>query len=73
MACLCTHRSRLGIIYLFPYIPKIGQSIPSPLVTIIVLTLLVLLMGWDQVRTIGDMGEMPDTLPVFLLPDIPLN
>jgi SulP family sulfate permease len=63
----------LGIIYLFPYIPKIGQNIPSPLVTIIVLTLLVLLMGWDQVRTIGDMGQLPDTLPVFLLPDIPLN
>jgi SulP family sulfate permease len=29
-------------------------------------------IGWD-VRTVGDMGELPDTLPVFLLPDIPLT
>lgn len=62
----------LAIIYLFPYVPRIGTLIPSPLVTIIVLTLLVLVMG-IEVRTIGDMGELPDTLPVFLLPDIPLT
>lgn len=62
----------LAIIYLFPYIPKIGTMVPSPLVTIIVLTLLVLFMGLD-VRTVGDMGELPDTLPIFLIPDIPFN
>lgn len=62
----------LGIIYLFPYIPKVGTILPSPLVTIIVLTLVVFFMGID-VRTVGDMGQLPDTLPVFLLPDIPLN
>ncbi|HEO99335.1 MAG: SulP family inorganic anion transporter [Campylobacterales bacterium] len=62
----------LAIIYLFPYLPKIGTLIPSPLVTIIVLTLVVVSMGID-VRTVGDMGEMPDTLPVFLWPDVPLN
>ena len=62
----------LGIIYLFPYIPKIGKLLPSPLVTIIVLTLVVSFMGID-VRTVGDMGTLPDTLPLFLLPAIPLN
>ena len=62
----------LAIIYLFPYIPKIGTMVPSPLVTIIVLTLLVLFMGLD-VRTVGDMGQLPDTLPIFLIPDIPFN
>lgn len=62
----------LGIIYLFPYVPKIGKLLPSPLVTILVLTGAVLLMGID-VRTVGDMGEMPDTLPIFLWPDVPLN
>jgi len=62
----------LGIIYLFPYIPKIGTLLPSPLVTIVVLTLVVYFMGID-VRTVGDMGQLPDTLPVFLIPDIPLN
>ena len=62
----------LGIIYLFPYIPKIGTMLPSPLVTIVILTLVVFFMGID-VRTVGDMGQLPDTLPIFLLPDIPLN
>jgi sulfate permease, SulP family len=46
--------------------------VPSPLVTIIVLTVLVWALGWD-VRTVGDMGALPDTLPVFLIPDIPLT
>lgn len=62
----------LAIIYLFPLIPKIGTLVPSPLVTIIVLTIASLLLGLD-IRTVGDMGQLPDTLPVFLLPDIPLN
>lgn len=26
-----------------------------------------------DVRTVGDMGKLPDSLPVFLIPDIPLN
>ena len=62
----------LAIIYLFPYVPKIGQLIPSPLVTIVVLTAIVFYMGVD-VRTVGDMGQLPDTLPVFLWPEVPLN
>ena len=62
----------LGIIYLFPYVPKIGTLLPSPLVTIIILTLVVFFMGLD-VRTVGDMGQLPDTLPIFLLPNVPLN
>ncbi|MBC70300.1 MULTISPECIES: SulP family inorganic anion transporter [Acinetobacter] len=62
----------LGIIYLFPLIPKIGSLIPSPLVTIVVLTIAAIFLGLD-IRTVGDMGQLPDTLPVFLLPDIPLN
>lgn len=59
----------LGIIYLFPYITS---AIPSPLVTIVVLTALSLWLGLD-VRTVGDMGALPDTLPVFLIPQIPLT
>ena len=59
----------LAIIYLLPLLTK---AIPSPLVTIVVLTGLTLLFGWD-VRTVGDMGELPDTLPVFLIPQIPLT
>ncbi len=62
----------LGIIYLFPYVPKIGKLIPSPLVCILVLTAVSLYLGLD-IRTVGDMGELPDTLPVFLWPDVPLT
>ncbi|MCR5943622.1 SulP family inorganic anion transporter [Ochrobactrum sp. XJ1] len=59
----------LGIIYLFPYVTK---AVPSPLVCIIVLTALSVWWGFD-VRTVGDMGELPSTLPVFLIPQIPFN
>ena len=59
----------LAIIYLFPYLTK---AIPSPLVCIIVLTTVAIAFGFD-VRTVGDMGELPSTLPVFLIPDIPLT
>ncbi|MCQ8878738.1 SulP family inorganic anion transporter [Pseudoalteromonas shioyasakiensis] len=62
----------LGIIYLFPYLPVIGKSIPSPLVCIVTLTVFAIFMGMD-IRTVGDMGDLPDTLPVFLWPDVPLN
>lgn len=62
----------LGIIYLFPYIPKIGSVIPSPLVCILLITGFALYMGW-QVNTVGDMGELPSTLPIFLWPNVPLN
>ena len=59
----------LGIIYLFPLINK---TLPSPLICILVLTGLAMLLGLD-IRTVGDMGELPDTLPIFLWPNVPLN
>ena len=62
----------LAIIYLLPGVPVIGRLLPSPLVCILVLTAASMYLGLD-VRTVGDMGEMPDTLPVFLWPDVPLN
>jgi SulP family sulfate permease len=62
----------LGIIYLFPYIPVLGRTIPSPLVCILLLTAVAIFLGLD-VRTVGDMGDLPDSLPVFLLPDVQLN
>ncbi|WP_421832567.1 SulP family inorganic anion transporter [Limnobacter sp.] len=57
----------LGIIYLLPYLTK---AVPSPLVAIVVLTAFSITVGLD-IRTVGDMGELPDSLPVFLLPDVP--
>lgn len=57
----------LAIIYLLPLVTK---AVPSPLVAIVVLTIAVAWAGLD-IRTVGDMGDMPDSLPMFLLPDIP--
>ena len=62
----------LAIVYLFPYLPKIGRLIPSPLICIIVLSLFSLLIHSD-LRTVSDLGKFPDTLPIFLIPNIPLN
>lgn len=62
----------LGIIYLLPLVPTIGKLLPSPLVCIVSLTLVAVFMGID-IRTVGDMGELPDSLPIFLWPDVPLN
>jgi len=59
----------LAIIYL---VPLVTRAIPSPLITIVVLTAVVMLTGMD-IRTVGDMGQLPDTLPVFLFPEVPLN
>ena len=59
----------LAIIYLFP---RINKTIPSPLVTIIVLSVITVAFGLD-VRTVGDLGALPDTLPVFMIPQIPLT
>jgi sulfate permease, SulP family len=59
----------LAIIYGLPYITK---AVPSPLVCIVVMTGIAMYFGLN-IRTVGDMGELPDSLPVFLWPDVPLN
>src|SRR5690554_3730862 len=59
----------LAIIYLLPYLTR---AVPSPLVCIVLLTAVAMALDLD-IRTVGHMGELPDSLPVFLLPDVPLN
>lgn len=59
----------LAIIYLFPHLTKI---VPSPLVAIVVLTVVAIYGGLD-VNTVGEMGQLPSTLPYFALPDVPLT
>ncbi|MND78841.1 C4-dicarboxylic acid transporter DauA [compost metagenome] len=59
----------LAVIYLFPYLTK---AVPSPLVAIVVVTIVTLSFGID-VRTVADLGEMPTALPVFALPMVPLT
>jgi SulP family sulfate permease len=59
----------LGIIYL---LPRLTKAIPSPLVCIVVLSILAYFMKLD-LRYVGDLGALPDTLPIFLWPQVPLN
>jgi SulP family sulfate permease len=59
----------LGIIYL---LPRVTKAVPSPLVCIIVMTIIAIVMKLD-IRRVGDLGALPDTLPMFLWPQVPLN
>lgn len=59
----------LAIIYI---LPRFTAAVPSPLVSIVVLT--VIAVGFNlNVNTVADMGELPSTLPMFLIPDVPVN
>ena len=59
----------LAIIYL---LPRVTRAVPSALVCILVLTAVAMLTGMP-LRTVGDMGQLPDELPAFLLPRVPLT
>lgn len=59
----------LAIIYI---LPRFTTIVPSPLVAIVLLTGVAITQGLD-VPTIGDKGELPTSLPSFMLPDVPLN
>lgn len=59
----------LAIIY---GLPRITRAVPSPLVAIVAVSAFVILTGLD-VRTVGDMGQMPSALPMFHIPNVPLT
>ncbi|OIJ22446.1 sodium-independent anion transporter [Anaerobacillus alkalidiazotrophicus] len=59
----------LAIIYI---LPRFTTTIPSTLVAIIVVTMLAI-FGNLGVSTVGDMGALQSTLPMFLIPSIPLT
>lgn len=51
-------------------LPRVTKAVPAPLVAIIVLTLITV-AAHVMVPTVGDQGALPDSLPVFGLPDVP--
>ncbi|MEU3306481.1 SulP family inorganic anion transporter [Nocardiopsis sp. NPDC006832] len=59
----------LGVIFGLPYLTK---AVPAPLVAIVLLTVATVTMGIST-RTVGDEGQLPDALPMPLLPDVPLT
>jgi len=59
----------LAIIYLFPFVTK---RVPSALVSIVTLTAFTIYSG-IKLRTVGDMGELPSSLPFFAIPRVPFD
>ncbi|MFW6774338.1 SulP family inorganic anion transporter [Nocardioides sp. CPCC 205120] len=53
-------------------LPRVTDVVPAPLVAIVVLTALTLAAGW-VLPDVADQGELPDTLPTFLVPDVPFT
>ncbi|MEZ0492482.1 SulP family inorganic anion transporter [Kineococcus sp. TBRC 1896] len=53
-------------------VPRFVKSVPGPLVTVALLTVLVVVLHVD-VRTVGDDGALPRTLPTLGLPDVPFT
>lgn len=59
----------LAIIYL---LPRLTRAVPSSLVAIIVMTALAMVFHLE-VLSVGDLGTITSTLPVFHLPMVPLT
>ena len=59
----------LIIVYVFP---RFFKAIPAPLIAIIVLTS-AFIWGHFDLRTVGDLGKITQTLPSFFIPDIPFS
>ncbi|WP_109808733.1 SulP family inorganic anion transporter [Sphingosinithalassobacter portus] len=59
----------LAVIYL---LPRLTNAVPSPLVAIVLLSIFTIATGTD-VNTVGEMGTLPSTLPMFHLPQVPLT
>jgi SulP family sulfate permease len=54
-------------------LPRITKAVPSALAAIVIITAVAIFAGFDSFRTVGDMGSLTQALPLFLIPQIPLN
>lgn len=59
----------IALIYI---IPKIIKGIPSPLITVLLLTPLAMYLSTDM-KTVGDLGTISQSLPTFFIPDVPFT
>ncbi|MFG2784711.1 SulP family inorganic anion transporter [Streptomyces prunicolor] len=57
---------------LMVFFPKVTKVVPAPLVSIVVLTVITVAAG-IAVPTVGDKGDLPSSLPVPGLPDVPFT
>ncbi|GAA3320162.1 SulP family inorganic anion transporter [Arthrobacter ramosus] len=61
----------VGLLIVFG-LPRITTAVPAPLVAVVALTLVTALSG-IRVPTVHDKGELPNSLPGFFLPNVPLT
>lgn len=61
----------LGLLIVFG-LPKLTNAVPAPLVAIVALTLLTVFAG-IAIPTVGDKGELPESLPQLFIPDVPFT
>lgn len=61
--------STIALIYIIPFVIK---GIPAPLIAVVLLSVAVVYLGID-LKTVGDMGSITQSLPSFLIPDVPFN
>jgi sulfate permease, SulP family len=61
----------VGLVIMFA-MPRFTKVVPAPLVAIVVLTGAVVLFA-IQVPTVGDQGELPESLPALFIPNVPLT
>jgi SulP family sulfate permease len=59
----------LAIIYL---VPRVTTAIPSPLICIVVLTVVAVAFPMP-VHSVADLGRLPNALPTFSFPDVPVT
>ncbi|MBT2381801.1 SulP family inorganic anion transporter [Streptomyces sp. ISL-111] len=62
----------IGGLALMVFFPKITTVIPAPLVSIVILTVITVAAG-IAVPNVGDKGDLPSSLPVPGLPDVPFT
>lgn len=59
----------IALIYI---IPKLIKGIPAPLITVVLLTPLAIYLSVDM-KNVGDLGTISQSLPTFFIPDVPFN
>lgn len=63
----------VGITLLIVYlVPRFFNAIPAPLIAIILLTTIALFSDFE-LRTVGDLGSITQSLPAFFIPDVPFS
>lgn len=61
----------IGLLILV-FLPKVTKVVPGPLVVVVLLTIAAIAMGLD-IPTVGDQGELPQSLPSLFIPNVPFT